>query len=355
MVNTAIVATGFYVPEQVIDNGFFAETNPEALALGKGFDSAGHPGLKYRICDGHDGKFNSTFSENNTVLSYEKILTNTGGIKERRRVAKGETLIDMIEKAFHSSGFPVEELDGGIVIATISDDIHYPSVANRFQERLGICKDNFFTADIHAACAGFTHGLHSVDKMIKVDKKHYLIVGAETLTRQTDYSEVNCDLFGDGCGLVIAGPANDSDRGILATFAGSIVSKAKGSDISAMSYIFRDNEGYLRMPEGPKVFNVGTPAMIRTSRELMRNAGLKISDLKMIFPQQANGRMLDHMDRKLETKCYRTLERYGNMSAANVPVALVEAIEKGVVEKGDFVIGVAVGSGLVYSGALIRL
>lgn len=373
MVNAEILATGYYVPDEIIDNKFFAETNP--YALGKGEDKEGNFGLIYRICDGHDvcknGSWKSTFKQKTigldlfgepifkdatTVLSYQKIEDNTGGIKERRKIADGETLVDLVERAFIKSEFSAKDLDGGIVIATISDDMHYPSVANRVQERLGIYKTDFYTKDIHAACAGFTHALHSVDKMIKSNGKHYLVVGVETLTRQTDYSEVNCDLFGDGCGLVVLGSTENPDKGILATCAGSVVGAAKeGRKIKAVDYIFRDNKGYLRMPYGPFVFEVGTPAMIKTARELMRDAGLKIGDVKKIFPQQANGNMLNLMDKKLEGKCYRILGWTGNMSSANVIVSLAHAIEKKVVEKDDVVLCVGVGSGLVYSGALIRL
>jgi len=360
-----IVATGYDVPEGIIDNKYIAETNPHAI-FGIGKDKDGNPGLLYRVCNRVDERGNPFFSDELIALSYEKIIKNTGGIEFRRRVSDGnegegpyESHVDLVERAFKKTGFSASKLDG-IIVATISqpEGMNFPGIAWQVQKRLGIRRTDIFTEDIGAACSGFTHALDHA--MLRVEKYggYYLVVGVDTLTRLTDYSEINCDLFGDGCGLAVVGPTEDIHRRILATSFKSIVNEAKqGNSVQAIHYIVKDNKGKIRMPYGPQVARDGRKAMIDNSHDLIQMIGANKDDVAKWFPQQANGNMLKKMEEEMgvEGRIYWTLQRYGNMSAANVPLALAEAIERNVVKRGDLVILVDVGSGLAVGGSAIIL
>jgi 3-oxoacyl-[acyl-carrier-protein] synthase-3 len=321
-----------YVPEKVIDNAFFIHSpnNPYLVYMGE--DESGKP----------------LFKEERVQLTSEKIAKSTGGIQTRRQIAAGETIVDMLERAFRDSDFPADRLDG-IMIGTISDDKQFPSVACRLQDRIRATNVTY-TADIKAACSGFTHALDYARLRVQEQGGYCLVAGVEALTRITDYEEVNCDLFGDGCGLVVLGQAK-GDEGIIAT-------KFK-SDTSGLNFIYRDELGKLRMPAGPEVFKRATSGMIELAHDLTKHAGISEEQVKLYVPHQANGRIIDYIENKIDPtktgKIFRNISDYGNMSAATVPVALTEAIRKGRARKGDLVTLVDMGSGLAFGGALIRL
>ena len=167
----------------------------------------------------------------------------------------------------------------------------------------------------------------------------------------TDYKEFNCDLFGDGCGGVILGPTQEKDKGILATHF--------MSDVSGIRFIYKDKLGMLRMPQGPKVFAKATRGMVEIAHRLTEKTGILESEITKYIPHQANGRILDYVEDKVDPgktgRIYRNIQRYGNMSAATVPVALAEAIQTSQLKKNDLAILVDMGSGLAFGGALVRV
>ncbi len=333
MVKAAIVASGMYVPTQVLDNNFF-------------INGSNNP---YRVYKGEDAEGNPVYSEKRVFLDEEKIRTNTGGMKERRKVAQDETIEDMLEKAFIDSRFPAEILDG-IIIGTVSDNIQYPSTACRLQHRIGASRVSY-TEDIKSACSGFTHALDHARLRIQESGGYYLVSGVEILTRMTDYIEINCNLFGDGCGLVILGPTNNNEEGILA--------QAFESDTSGLKIIYKDKLGMLRMPNGKEVFRKASRGMIKLAHELTTRAGISEKEVDLYIPHQANGRILDNVEERIDPektgKIFRNIEKYGNMSAATVPVALSEAIRTGKANPGNLITLVDMGSGFTLGGALIRL
>ncbi len=255
----------------------------------------------------------------------------------------------MIEAAYQKTTFPPEDLEG-IIVGTISHDRRatFPSMANRVQQRLGASKVKYAN-DVVAACSGFTHALDHAWLRVEKYGGYVLVIGVDALTRITDYTELNGNLFGDGCGLVILG--HGEDRGIIAT---EFASDAAGAD-----YIFQDKEGYLRMPKGPLVFSRASKGMIDIANALLEKAAITPDALNKIIPHQANGNIIDRVEEKIDPqhtgKIYRNLDRYGNMSAATIPTALAEAIERGEIRKNDLVMLLDFGSGLTMGGAIIKI
>ncbi|MBI2451551.1 hypothetical protein HYV50_00565 [Candidatus Pacearchaeota archaeon] len=330
MTNAKIVAFGWYVPETVLDNAYFVALNPRRKYVGED---------EYRQPKYEDGKEDMT---------NEKII-EISGIRERRKVAEHESVVDLIENAYRKTGFPAEELSG-ILIGTISNRQRFPSVGCRVQERIG-AKNVSFAPDIAAACSGFTHSLEIARLRIKENGGYYLVGGVETLTRKVDYTERNCILFGDGCGLVVLGPTNSEDEGVRATIFDSIV--------SGISWIYEDSQGILRMTGGREVLKRATRGMIDNAHKLVRKAGIDKDAINKYIPHQANLRIIENIENRIDPeksgRVYRNIERYGNMSAATVPIALAEAKERGDIKEGDLVVLVDMGSGLAFGGALIRI
>mgnify|MGYP001582151713 CR=1 FL=1 len=333
MVNAQVIAAGFYVPEEILDNNFFV-------------NSSSNP---YLVYIGQDEKQNPVFKQERVYITEQKILDSTGGIKERRKIAHGQTVVDLIEKAFINADFPADKLEG-IIVGTVSDETRYPSVACRTHGRIK-ANNVRYTEDIGAACSGFTHALDHARLKIQEEGGYYAVAGAEALTLMVDYHEINCNLFGDGAGVVILGPTQDKERGILAT--------EFRSDVSGIDFIYRDKLGLLRMPQGPKVFAKATRGMVEIAHSIKEKAGISKDEVKMYFPHQANGRIVDYVGGKIDPqntgKVYRNIERYGNMSAATVPVAFAEAWQNKLIKEGDAVVLLDVGSGLVFGSALIRI
>ncbi|MEK6858621.1 MAG: ketoacyl-ACP synthase III [Nanoarchaeota archaeon] len=333
MVRTGIVATGFYVPEDVLTNDFFIQS----------------PHNPYKVYIGKDRDGNSLYSPDRVQLTEEKILSNTGGILQRRRSAEGQDVVDLVCKAFATTGFPASELEG-ILIGTISDDKGFPSVGCRVQTRIG-AKNVVYAGDVRYACSGFTHALDQARLHVQESGGYWLAAGVEILTRLVDYEELNCDLFGDGCGLAIVGPMKDAERGILAT--------QFRSDISGIDYIFKDKTGKLRMPQGPKVFLKAVRGMIDIAHDLSQRARIPDSQITRYIVHQANGRILDKVEEEIDPekrgKIVRTIQDYGNMSAATVPVALAKSIREGTLKEGDLATLVDMGSGLTFGGILVRI
>jgi 3-oxoacyl-[acyl-carrier-protein] synthase III len=337
MVNAEIVAFGRYVPERILDNQYFIDRNP------------------YKVYTGRDTNGDPIFAPEKKVLTLKDILKATGGVEERRMCAPGETVLDLIERAYINCGFPASELRG-IIIGTVSYEPRFPSAACVIQERIG-AKNAKNVIDIGAACSGFTHGLHYANLAVKAGEGPYLIVGAETLRRIVDEEEVNSDLFGDGCGLVVVAPGDGLGRGIITT--------ELASDSSGLELIYKDKLGKLRMPSGRKgaggqeVFKRATKGMVEMAHRLVEKSEINERDIKLYIPHQANGRIIEHIEGVVDPgkvgRIYWNIKKYGNMSAATVPFALGQAVETGRAKRGDLVVLVDMGGGLSFGGALIRI
>jgi len=300
--------------------------------------------------------------------SDEWIRTRTG-IAERRIAADGETTAAMATKAawqaLESAGLSPTQVDL-IIVATATPDHAFPATACLVQDALGA--KNAAAFDLSAGCTGFVYALSVAADMViaRAQPDHpvtALVIGSETLSRITDWSDRStCVLFGDGAGAVVL-RADDSPGGVLSTFLGADGSggdllhlPAGGSREPASHRTVSERRHYLRM-RGREVFRFAVRAMPEAAREALEGAGLTPADVDVLVPHQANQRILEAAGRALELppeKMVSNLDRYGNTSAASIPIALCEAVEDGRIQRDDVVVCVGFGAGLTWGAAALR-
>ncbi|MBW7473337.1 ketoacyl-ACP synthase III [Paenibacillus oenotherae] len=293
----------------------------------------------------------------------EWIVTRTG-IRERRIAAAEQATSDLAfiasEKALKAAGITAEELDL-IIVATITPDMFFPSTACLLQEKLGATKAAAF--DLSAACSGFIYGLATASSMIASGMyKHVLVVGAECLSRITDYTDRNtCILFGDGAGAVVLGEVPEG-RGFRSFELGADGSGGEllkvcggGSRVPSTEASIAEKQHYIYMA-GSEVFKFAVRIMGNAAEEALRKAGIDKGEIDLLIPHQANMRIIQSALNKLELsadKCMVNLDKYGNVSAASIPIALAEAVEQGRVNEGDCLVLVGFGGGLTWGASVL--
>lgn len=293
----------------------------------------------------------------------EWIVTRTG-IKERRLAAAGEATSDLAlhasRKAIEAAGLTAEDIDL-IIVATITPDMFFPSTACLLQDKLGATKAAAF--DLSAACSGFIYGLATASSMISSGLyKHVLVVGAETLSRITDYTDRNtCILFGDGAGAVVLGQVAEG-RGFRSFELGADGSGGEllkvhggGSRVPATTESIEAKQHYIHMA-GNDVFKFAVRIMGSAAEDALLKAGIAKDDVDLLVPHQANIRIIQSALNRLnlsEDKAMINLDKYGNMSAASIPVALAEAAEEGRVKEGDCLVLVGFGGGLTWGASVL--
>jgi 3-oxoacyl-[acyl-carrier-protein] synthase-3 len=262
-------------------------------------------------------------------------------------------------RAIKAANIEKSEIDM-IVVATVTADFAFPAVANLLQAKLDIQGVTAF--DINAACSGFLYALQIADKMLKSGGfKKILIVGAETLTRLTDWRDRNtCVLFGDGAGAMVIGESEKNNiQDIITGSQGDtdMLLYCKNPAIKDPVVNAVSEQDHIHM-KGREVFKFATRIMPKTVNDLLSRNNRKIDDLNCIVAHQANMRIIDKSARDLGvdmTKMYSNIDKYGNTSAASVPIAIDEAIRSNFLKEGDLFITVAFGGGLTWGGALIEL
>ena len=295
-----------------------------------------------------------------TVDTSDEWIRDRTGIRERRLAADDETASSMgvlaAREAMAMAGVPGPDLDL-IIVATSTGDSLFPPVSCLLQERLGAPQAAAF--DIGAACAGFLAGLATGCQFIATGAaRRVLVVGSEVLSRIVDWSDrATCVLFGDGAGAVLL-EASSTGRGGPLAFV--LHSDGSGADIlyalgpaSARSPVPPPH--YFVVMDGPPVFKFAVGAMEGAVREALAQAGLRPADVDLFVPHQANQRIISAAARALglpPEKVVVNIDRYGNTSAASIPIALCEALEHGRLREGDRVAMAAFGGGLVW-GAMI--
>lgn len=296
--------------------------------------------------------------------SDEWILERTG-IRERRIAAPNETTADLsyqaAKMALERSATAAQDLDL-IIVGTSTPDMLFPSTACLVQERLGA--DNAAAFDVEAGCTGFIYALTIAEKfLLSPEYKKILVIGAEVLSRFTDYTDRNtCVLFGDGAGAVVVGKG-EGESGVLSSFLGAdgsggehLSMPAGGSAIPASQESIEQRLHYIKM-DGNKIFRFATKIIVKVSEKLLTRAGLAYQDIDIFIPHQANLRIIKTAMKRMGIPAERTLinlDQFGNMSAACIPVALSMAEEEGKLRKGDLILMVAFGAGLTYGGILLR-
>ncbi|MDT8334548.1 MAG: beta-ketoacyl-ACP synthase III [Desulfurivibrionaceae bacterium] len=319
------------------------------------------------------------------VDTSDEWITARTGIGCRRVAGPGEETskiaAEAARRAMAMAGVEAEEI-ATIIVGTITSEMTMPSCACLVQKEIGAI--NAYAFDISAACTGFIYGLELADKMIKAypDRK-ILVIGAENLSARVDWQDRNtCVLFGDGAGAAVIG-ADDSGRGILATklfsdgrlgdllymnaapslnpYIGSPYNKRK----FAKTEVFdparlgspRDDEGsYIKMA-GREVFKNAVLAMEDSIDKVLEEAGLSGPEIDWILPHQANIRILHNLGERLgvpKEKIFINIHKYGNTSAATVPIAFDEANRQGLLKRGDLVLTCAFGGGFTWGAEIIR-
>lgn len=297
--------------------------------------------------------------------SDEWILSRTG-IRERCLADKDEAASDMAYQAslmaLDDAKVPPGEVDL-LVVATVTPDTPFPSTACHLQRHLGASRAAAF--DIGAACTGFVYGLSVAEQYLRTGRyRTILVVGVEVLSRIVDWTDRNtCVLFGDGAGAAVLQASEDASRGLLATLlhadgslADHLIMYGGGSRHPISEEVLHRRLHFLRM-RGNETFKIAVRTMIKASLEALDQHGYRVEDVDLFIPHQANGRIVEAVSRRLgipDEKVFVNIERYGNTSAASIPMALDEALRSGRVKDGDLVLLVGVGAGLTWGSALFR-
>lgn len=296
--------------------------------------------------------------------SDEWIRTRTG-IIERRITSESTSTSDLAltaaQRAIKEAGISNQEIEV-IIVATTTPDMHFPSTACLIQKRLGMTDIPAF--DLAAACSGFNYALSVADSWIACGTyKNILLVGADTLAKYVDWNDRGtCILFGDGAGAVVL-DRSQNEHGILANFLGAEGDKAEfltfrgGGSIGPIDRKLVDEKLYCIKMDGKEVFKFAVRVLEDSVIKVIDLAGLKITDIALLIPHQANIRIVDHVAKKLglpKNKVYVNLQKYGNTSAASIPIALDEALKEGKIKKGDIVVLAGFGAGLTYGANVIK-
>ncbi|MBO8171069.1 MAG: ketoacyl-ACP synthase III [Bacillaceae bacterium] len=294
----------------------------------------------------------------------EWIVSRTG-IKERRIAADDQAASDLAYeaalKALDASGVAAEDLDL-IIVATVTEDMSFPSTSNLLQDRLGAKKAAAF--DLSAACSGFLYGLTTGTQFIQNGMYRYvLVVGVEVLSRIVNWEDRNtCVLFGDGAGAAILGPVEDG-YGFLSFELGSdgsggdLLKQAAGGSRRPIDEKVLEDKSHCIYMNGREVFKFAVRVMGNASENVLEKAGLTKEDVDFLVPHQANIRIIDSAVNRLGLsydKVVVNVNKYGNMSSASIPVALDEAVRDGRIQDGDILVLVGFGAGLTWGAGAMK-
>jgi 3-oxoacyl-[acyl-carrier-protein] synthase-3 len=302
------------------------------------------------------------------VETSDQWISERTGIRERRIAADDEAASDMAlaasRRALGAAGIAPGDLDM-IVVGTISADMPLPACAPFLQSKLG-APPTIPSFDVAAACAGFLYALSIGDQFIRSGaQKNVLVVGVELLSRVMNWQDrTTCVLFGDGAGAVVLVPAGDDARGVLSTrlytdgtLAESLCIPAGGSKerITAESLARQRDKVHMI---GSDIFKVAVKNLSSASRDALAAAGIGADEVRWVVPHQANLRILTQVAQRLEIPLERfviDIDRYGNTSSASIPIALDEAVRDGRIRAGDTVLMCALGAGVSWASALVRM
>jgi 3-oxoacyl-[acyl-carrier-protein] synthase-3 len=303
------------------------------------------------------------------VDTSDEWITTRTGIKERHIAAEGENTSDMASaaalNALDNAGVLPEQIDL-IIVATVTPDMFFPSTACFVQSKIGA--HNALCFDISAACSGFLYALQIARHFLTHgNRKHALVIGAEKLSTLINWDDRNtCVLFGDGAGAaVVTRPPEgsvDVPGRVLSTIMGSdgnqtdILSVPGGGSACPVT----PENAHLRLNairmDGREVYKSAVTAMCRASRQAVEKAGLTTADISMVIAHQANVRIIDAITDRLgipEGRSFINLDKYGNTSAASIPIALDEANRSGAIQRGDHLLLVAFGAGLTWASSVV--
>lgn len=330
MLRTEFISTGLYVPERVVANDEFTQWMD---------------------------------------TSDEWIRTRTG-IRERRWASDAQVTSDLAleaaKLALERAGMKAADLDC-IIFATLSPDYMFPGAGVYLQRKLGI--SGIPCLDVRNQCSGFLYGLSVADAWVRTGQyRRVLLVGAELQSSGLDLTTRGRDLavlFGDGAGAALLGPTEDANRGVLAThiFADGGNAELLWCDLGGTAHRPRLSaeqiEAGMHWPRmvGREVFKHASTRMPESVMAALRSAGLTTQDVKLLIAHQANQRISEMVQKQLglrDDQVYNNIERYGNTTAASIPIALDECVRAGRLQRGDLLVLTAFGSGFTWGSAAIR-
>lgn len=327
---TKIISTGMYVPQNIVTN----------------FDLA------------------------KTIETSDEWIVERTGIKERRisNPDANEFPTDMAlyatQQALEAAQLEPNDIDM-IIFATVTPDVKLPNSASILQTKLGIT-NQCACLDIATACSGFVYGANMANSFIQTGMaKHVLVVGSEMLSREVDWEDRRvCILFGDGCGVGIFGPAQPTDQSeIISSCLGTdgrgreFFHQFHGGAVSPLTAEHIINREHFMQMKGTEMFKVATRTLAQNAKKVIEQAGMKLEDVDWIIPHQANLRIIETTAKILGApleKVVINISKYGNTSAATVPMAFHEAVLDGRIKRGDIVLFDAFGAGLTHGATLFR-
>ena len=302
-----------------------------------------------------------------TVDTNDEWIAQRTGIRQRHVADNGTGVLELgkqaLEDAMAQAGITADELDL-VICATITPEMCCPSTAARIADAVGATPAGAF--DVSAACSGFVYGLNMADSLIRSGMyKHIAVIGAETLSRITDWKDRRtCVLFGDGAGAAVLSAGDDADAGSIYHTMSSdgagwvhLYAPRTEHDIPENDSVFSGAYDTLQM-NGREVYKFAVTTLVSTITKTLDACGTDPSDIAVIVPHQSNARILESARDKLgltEQQLYINIDRYGNTSAASVPICTHELREAGRIKEGDLVLFVALGGGLTWASNLWRM
>jgi 3-oxoacyl-[acyl-carrier-protein] synthase-3 len=316
----------------------------------------------------------TNFDLERMVDTTDEWIRERTGIRERRIAPEGVVTSDMAaaaaRNALDAAGLSADAIDL-IIVGTVTPDCPMPATAVYVQQKLGAHDCPAF--DLSAACAGFIYGLSIADQFIRTGAmRHVLVIGVELLSRVINWEDrTTCVLFGDGAGACVLGPAVPADastgerpRGVLSTkilsdgaLAGSLIIAGGGSALPLDHALLDERRNKVFM-KGQDIFKVAVKNLYSASKNALDAAGMSAEDVDWFCAHQANLRIIDQVVSRLrvpEEKVLVNIDRVGNTSSASIPILLDESVRSGRIRKGDTVLMCALGAGISWGSALVRM
>lgn len=302
-----------------------------------------------------------------TVDTSDEWIRTRTGIRERRIAGPGEQTSDMGVKAAQAALADAKLTPADIdllVVATVTPDLLMPAAACIIQQKLGLRTD-VACFDLNAACSGFVYALDTACAMLTSGRyRRALVIGVEKLSTIVDWRDrTTCVLFGDGAGAAVIGLSDQPNVGLLGTKLGAFGESVEllwvpnGGSANPSTSDSIANNGHCIKMKGKEVFKLAVRAMDEAARDILEQHHLTADQISLVIPHQANLRIIEAISDYLELPMERffvNVDRYGNTSAASIPIALDEARRAGRIKPGDVTLLVAFGAGLTYASALLR-